>query len=206
MRVISNAAFYDIADSNVRVPNEASAPIQLGFLSNITFEKGFVEFFAILAALKQRGVEYRAHVAGPVAPAAQPVFAELLASASDVEYAGPIYGEAKDRFYDQLDILLFPTRYLNEAEPLVIYEAMRRAVYVIACDRGAISEMLANGAGLVVALDDVVESTVAHILRFTSDRVALIHARQLSFQQAQRISSSSSAQLDNVLICMQVAE
>ncbi len=191
VRVISNAAFYDTADSNMRVPNNTSAPIQIGFLSNITFEKGFVEFFD------------RAHIAGPLAPAARQTFAELLASSSDVEYVGPIYGEAKERFYNQLDIFLFPTKYVNEAEPLVIYEAMRRAVHVIACDRGAISEMLDNGAGLVVTLDDVVEAAVMHISQFTSDRIALTRARQLSLQQAQRIRSSSGVQLDNLLSYMQ---
>ena len=205
VRVISNAAFYDTGESAVRAPNDPSAPIQIGFLSNITFEKGFVEFFGILTALKQRGIEYRAFIAGPLSPAARQTFAELLASSSDVEYVGPVYGEAKERFYNQLDIFLFPTKYVNEAEPLVIYEAMRRAVHVIACDRGAISEMLDNGAGLVVELDDVVESTVMHILKFTSDRIALTHAQHLSLEQAQRIRSSSGAQLDSLLNQMQGA-
>jgi glycosyltransferase involved in cell wall biosynthesis len=205
VRVISNAAFYDAADSNMRVPNDTSAPIQIGFLSNITFEKGFVEFFGILTALKQRGIEYRAHIAGPLALVARQTFSELLASASDVEYLGPIYGETKERFYNQLDIFVFPTKYVNEAEPLVIYEAMRRAVHVIACDRGAISEMLDNGAGLVVTLDDVVESAVMHISKFASDRSALTHAQQLSLQQARRIRSSSGVQLDCLLSYMQGA-
>ena len=55
-------------------------------------------------------------------------------------------GSTRSAFIGSLDIFLFPTNYANEAEPLVIYEAMRRGVYVIACDRGAISEMLLNGA------------------------------------------------------------
>ena len=40
----------------------------LGFLSNITFEKGFVEFFEVLSELKKRGVAYQAVIAGPVGP------------------------------------------------------------------------------------------------------------------------------------------
>jgi len=62
IRVVSNAAFYD-ADEAAGVPGKESAPLQLGFLSNITFEKGIVEFFDILQKLKQRGVAYRAHIA-----------------------------------------------------------------------------------------------------------------------------------------------
>jgi len=63
--------------------------------------------------------------------------------------------------------------------------------------------MLDNGAGLVVTLDDVVEAAVMHISQFTSDRIALTRARQLSLQQAQRIRSSSGVQLDNLLSYMQ---
>jgi len=147
IRVVSNAAFYD-ADDEARAPGNDSAPLQLGFLSNITLEKGIVEFFGILEKLKQHGVAYRAHIAGPLAPDARPAFDKLLEAASDVEYVGPLYGEQKQRFYRQLDVFLFPTNYANEAEPLVIYEAMRQGVHVIACDRGSIAEMLRDGAGL----------------------------------------------------------
>jgi glycosyltransferase involved in cell wall biosynthesis len=45
---------------------------------------------------------------------------------------------------------LFPTKYVNEADPLVIHEALRNGVYVIACERGAIAETLGHGAGLAV--------------------------------------------------------
>ena len=139
--VLSNAAFYRSDDARRVQPNQESA-IHLGFLSNITVEKGIVEFFGVLAELTRRGVAYHAHVAGPVAPDAQEIFEKLLHSTANVEYLGPLYGEDKDRFYAQLDVFLFPTQYANEAEPLVIYEAMQRGVYVIACDRGSIPEML----------------------------------------------------------------
>jgi len=49
-----------------------------------------------------------------------------------------------------VDVLLFPTDYANEAEPLVIHEAIRSGAHVIACERGAIPDILSNGAGLVV--------------------------------------------------------
>ncbi len=179
------------------------APINIGFLSNITFDKGFVEFFGVLHRLKQIGVEYRAHIAGPLAPEARTTFERLLGAASDVQYAGPVYGIDKERFYGSLDIFLFPTNYANEAEPLVIYEAMRRGVYVIACDRGAISEMLLNGAGLALARDDMVESAATHIAKFSRDRRALAYSRDMSLQQAQRIRISGKMQLDGLLACIQ---
>lgn len=203
VRVISNAAFYDATDGNPPARGDDSAPIHLGFLSNITFEKGFVEFFGVLTELKRKGIEYRAHIAGPLSPAARERFDELLASSSNVVYAGPVYGEAKAQFYRELDIFLFPTSYVNEAEPLVVYEAMRSAVHVIACDRGAIAEMLANGAGLVFARDAVVEAAAAHIAKFSRDRSALVRAQELSYQQARRIRSAARVELENLTCFMQ---
>lgn len=204
VKVVSNASFYDSAEGGgVAASAGDIAPINIGFLSNITFDKGFVEFFGVLHRLKQIGVEYRAHIAGPLAPEARTTFETLLRAASDVQYAGPVYGIEKERFYGNLDIFLFPTNYANEAEPLVIYEAMRRGVYVIACDRGAISEMLLNGAGVALARDELVESAAAHIAKFSRDRRALAYSRDMSLQQAQRIRISGKMQLDGLLAYIQ---
>ena len=202
LRVVSNAAFYGGDEACPVQPNE-TAPLQLGFLSNITFEKGIVEFFDVLATLNRRGIDYRAHIAGPVAPEAQASFERLLESTPHVQYAGPVYGEAKERFYRQLDIFLFPTRYPNEAEPLVIYEALRRGVHVLACDRGSIAEMLRDGAGLILPREGPVEAAALHIERFSIDRSALLFAKCVSMQQAQRILSSSKKSLENLVTCMQ---
>jgi glycosyltransferase involved in cell wall biosynthesis len=202
VKVVSNAAFYDSAE----LPRQAvadAAPLHLGFLSNITFDKGFVEFFAILDRLRALGIQYRAHIAGPVAESARGTFDKLLSGASEVEYAGPVFGEAKDRFYRQLDVFLFPTNYANEAEPLVVYEAMRQGVYVIACDRGAIGEMLRNGAGLTFARECIVESAAGQIATFNVDRNLLRSAQQMSAQQAIRIRTSGRTELDTLLNRMQ---
>jgi glycosyltransferase involved in cell wall biosynthesis len=202
VRVVSNAAFYASEDAHQLHGNDA-APLQLGFLSNITFEKGFVEFFDVLAALEQRGIAYQAHIAGPVAADARQTLDRLLKSTPNVEYAGPVYGEDKERFYRQLDVFLFPTRYANEAEPLVIYEAMRRGVHVIACDRGSIAEMLRDGAGLVFPRDSVVEAAARHLEDFSKDRSALLSAKWRSMQQAQRILSAGKSSLENLVSSMQ---
>jgi glycosyltransferase involved in cell wall biosynthesis len=203
--VVSNAAFYESTPEETPAKRGDDSPLHIGFLSNITFEKGFVEFFAILKRLAQHGVKYRAHVAGPLAPDAREIFDGLMREASDVEYVGPVYGAEKESFYQQLDIFVFPTNYRNEAEPLVVYEAMRRGVYVIACDRGAIAEMLCNGAGLAFAADAVVESAAAKITNFSTDRRSLASSQEMSLRQAQRIRSSGRIQLDNLMAGMQGA-
>lgn len=202
VKVVSNAAFYD-AGEEPRLPGEKAGPLQVGFLSNITFEKGIVEFFSILRKLRQDGVAYRAHIAGPCSPEAREELDRQMRTVDDVEYVGPLYGAQKELFYRQLDVFLFPTNYANEAEPLVVYEAMRHGVHVIACDRGSIAEMLGNGAGLAVARDQIVESAAARLAQFNDDRDALADAKRRSLQQANSVRSASRVALENLLDCMQ---
>jgi glycosyltransferase involved in cell wall biosynthesis len=202
VKAVSNAAFYTSAEAS-RPAVAERAPLRLGYLSNITFEKGIVEFFSILDRLRELHVEYRAHIAGPVAEAVRGTFERLLSSANQVEYLGPVFGEAKDEFYRRLDVFLFPTKYANEAEPLVVYEALRQGVYVIACDRGAISEMLRDGAGVAFPQDQIIESASAQIAVFDRDRELLRSAQRMSAQQAQRIRTSGRTELETLLNRMQ---
>jgi glycosyltransferase involved in cell wall biosynthesis len=202
VRVVSNAAFFDAEDGLAPVPHGNDAPMQLGFLSNITLAKGIVEFFSILENLQRHGVKYRAHIAGPVAPEARQAFDDLLAAAHDVEYFGALYDAQKAEFYRRLDVFLFPTNYSNEAEPLVIYEAMRQGAHVIACDRGSIAEMLRNGAGLTFPNERIVESATAQIANFAEDRTALSAAKRKSMEQVQRVFSASKLALENLLASM----
>ena len=202
IKVVSNAAFY-ASLQEVPANRDNSTAVSIGFLSNITFDKGFVEFFEILTRLRLLGIPYRAQIAGPLAHGATAVFDRLLREAGDVEYVGPVYDEAKDRFYDNLDIFVFPTKYSNEAEPLVLFEAMRRGVFVIACDRGSIGEMLENGAGAVFGQSTVVESAAKQIREFAMNRPSLAAAQSNAVLQAQRIRSAGKVALDELLIRIQ---
>jgi glycosyltransferase involved in cell wall biosynthesis len=199
--VVSNAAYFDRAPIREALiaDREAAMPICLGFLSNVTFDKGFVEFFEVLARLRAQNILYRALVAGPVAPEARQEFERLSESASDTKYVGAVYGEAKEKLYESMDIFMFPTKYVNEADPLVIHEALRAAVYVLACDRGAIAETLSNGAGLALRQESFVDGAVDSIRTFSLDRTELIEAQRRAFDQAERLHTSGRMALDRVL-------
>ncbi len=199
VHVLSNAAFFSPLGPPVKLDRGEPTVVRLGFISNITFEKGFVEFFGVLSELRRRGCPYRAVIAGPVDATAQHQFSELLAGSKDTTAAGPLYGEAKDKFFRDLDVLLFPTKYANEAEPLVIHEALRHGVQVIACDRGAIAEILQNGAGSALPADGFIEGAVARILAFAANSSSLAKARQASLAESQRISREAAATLGELL-------
>jgi len=195
VRVISNAAFFAALTQPADRPYNTDARISLGYLSNISVEKGIVEFFAVLAELERVGVAYKAQVAGPIAPGAQAIFSELLASSRNTIYCGAIYDDTKDNFYKSVDVLLFPTDYANEAEPLVIHEAIRSGAHVIACERGAIPDILSNGAGLVVPKAVFRASAVSLIRALNADRLELQRAQRASLEQARRTCDSAGGHL-----------
>lgn len=202
VRVVSNAALFpSIA---VTEPGAAAAPgpLRIGFLSNITFEKGIVEFFEVMRLLHARGVQYQARIAGPVSAAVRPSFDRMLADAANVEYLGAVYGEAKEQFYRGLDVLLFPTKYINEAEPLVIHEALRAGVFTIACDRGAIAEILGNGAGLALPEREFVETAARWLTQTSHEPQKLNDARHACWQQARSIQDVAVTELDRLLQSM----
>lgn len=203
LQVLSNAAFYKPADSPAAESQEwVASPIHIGYLSNITSEKGFVEFFDILATLRQQGIDFRAHIGGPVAADCRARFEQLLGAAADVEYYGAIYGERKELFYRRLDVFILPTKYANEAEPLVLYEAMQAGAYAIACDRGAIGEMLGNGAGLVLPAEAIVNGASLRIKELAHDHAALTAAQLGSLRRMDQIRAAASIDLKCLLASM----
>ncbi|OYV01746.1 MAG: glycosyl transferase [Burkholderiales bacterium PBB5] len=182
--VVSNAAFLPPAQALDR-GHQPAASLQLGFLSNITAEKGIFAFFDLLTALRARGVAVQARVAGPVAPDIAQRFAQALAAQPDCQHLGPVYGEAKAQFYQGLDVLVFPTFYNNEAEPVTLLEALRVGLPVLANARGCIADLVPAGAGVVLHDDARFVDQAADTLQ--------AWARQSTAQWQQRYQQAQQA-------------
>jgi glycosyltransferase involved in cell wall biosynthesis len=145
---LSNTVFF--ADCGLR-----SAPRSrlktIGFISNISAEKGVFEFLDLVALCEEAGLHLKARLAGPFQDSeTESKVRQQLEKLHTVEYVGPQYGDDKKLFFDSIDALIFPTRYINEAEPLIIHEAMQRALPVIAYGRGCIPEILDSPCGLAI--------------------------------------------------------
>lgn len=124
---------------------------KIGFLGNIAAEKGVFEFLAVAEKLEAIGIRVQALLAGRFQDSEiEQRIRERLTRLRSVEYVGPKYGQDKAAFFHGIDVLLFPTRYVNEADPLTIHEAMMRGVPVIAYGRGAIGEIVSSACGLVI--------------------------------------------------------
>jgi len=133
-------------DVNDIQEKSASGAPHLIFLSNLVLTKGPIEFLNALKLLDDRGVDFRTTFAGNAhRPLSSDKFSDEIRSrglSGKVHYAGPVYGEAKDKLLRSADILVLPTRYPNEAFPLVVLEAMSYGLAIVATPEGAIPDMV----------------------------------------------------------------
>jgi len=179
VRVISNAAFLgDIGkpDTNVHCKEK----LVLGFLSNITAAKGCFDFIDLLKAATAQGLAVEGVMAGPVQVEIQVAFDEAVRGAGCIKHVGPVYGEEKNDFFSKVDVLVFPTRYANEAEPVTIWEAMGAGVPVISLSRGCINGMVTNEVGWVIQDSDRFVEEGLEKIRFLLANDAALHAMKVA--------------------------
>lgn len=173
---ISNAAILEA----VLTPTPQRHPLAtLGFLANISKDKGIYEFLEVMDRARHERSPLHGRIAGPFADqVVEHAVRDACARNPAVEYVGPVYGQVKAAFLQTIDVLLFPTQYANEAEPLAILEALSHGVPVIARERGCISSMLARGAGLCVEQsEDFVKRALDQLTAWTNDAHAFAESR-----------------------------
>ena len=88
-------------------------------------------------------MNFQALLAGPIDTAEDKKLVKLkLKELKSLKYIGPVYDNDKDEFFANLDLFIFPTTYHNEAQPIVIYEAMSYGVPVFSNNKGSIKEQV----------------------------------------------------------------
>jgi glycosyltransferase involved in cell wall biosynthesis len=199
IRVLSNAAFMSHADVPARLGRELQT---LGFLSNISAEKGIFEFISLVDACVSAGMRVYGVVAGPFQNAeTESKVMAMLKDRPKLKYVGPRYGVEKDAFFESIDALIFPTRYVNEAEPITIHEALRSGVPVIAYGRGAIPELIDDSCGMVIAPQKSFVPEALGRIKWWQDHVMeFMAASQTAFQRFARVHAESGEHLENLLI------
>jgi glycosyltransferase involved in cell wall biosynthesis len=176
---ISNAAL--MLSGETAQPTARRSLGTLGFLSNLSAEKGVHEFLDVCAAIQKLGLPIGAKLAGPFQDrSVEQAVRQRLEGLPSVTYVGSVYADEKANFYASVDALLFPTRYQNEAEPLTVHEALKESLPVIAFGRGAIPEILTRQCGKIVPPDgDFTGPAMAQIVEWLEAPEAL-HAASLA--------------------------
>lgn len=140
--------------------------LRMGYLSNITVEKGFLDVLNLFRELKKSSVNVILHLAGPFADIeSEEAFNSVMVEYPEfIKYSGPVYGEDKNAFFRSVDVFLFPTKYVNEAQPNVVFEAMAKGALILTTDRGCIGEDVSSEHGAVFEEEKFVSKSLNFIL------------------------------------------
>lgn len=187
-----------------RIPRKRGGRLRVGYLSNLMFEKGFDTFLEIARASVAEGLDADFIIAGP-APSdteRQLVMTAVADLKGRLEWRGPVYDIEKLRFFRDIDIFLFPTRYHYEAQPNVVLEALAAGNYVIATDIGCVPEDLSGPGGEVVPFTQVADPAcwLARLTPLLQDRSALITNRAKSARKARKNITGAHAQYQELLL------
>ncbi len=198
--VVSNAAN---SEPPSEPPKARSKLKTIGFISNLSRSKGVLEFLDVAERICDALPDVRAVLAGPInEPSLTPVIMQRLHRAPWLTYVGSVYGDKKSRFYASIDVFVFPTRHVDEADPRVIDEALAHGVAIVARGRGCIRAVVDGGGGAVIGEDtDFVKEAERQLLEWHQDpglfssvsSAALANAGRLRADHLPRLKALISA-------------
>ncbi len=208
--VISNASIVGHPDRGDATPKTEpktarSAGVRtIGFLGNVTMDKGIERFIALVSLIHKFAPQVAARVAGPIADTAAGALIDKAVAGDAIAYLGPVYDADKDAFLEQIDALIFPSIYPNECEPLVVLEALRAGVPVIATARGCIPSLVDESCGVLIDRDardlapaaERIRRWIDHPAEFTAAREAAC----LNFERLYREGERALQDLIRVIL------
>lgn len=124
-----------------RLPEPRTNLQVIGFLSNVSREKGIEDFVKLAERAQAVLPTLTFQIAGPFQDRRSEVIVDTaVRRAGNLSYVGPVYGQTKADFLNGIDLLVFPTQ--MESEGLVIHEAHERGIPVITNPLGCIPSLV----------------------------------------------------------------
>ncbi|MDD7927204.1 glycosyltransferase [Actinomycetospora chibensis] len=152
--------------------------MRLVHVSNLSVEKGTPVVLDAYKILRSRNAEVSLDLVGPIrSTQLADRVARLAASDSSVTHHGQCNTDEIYSVLERSDCFLFPSSYANEAEPLVVLEALANELAVVATRVGSLGEILPS--------EWLVERPDAFLIAETVERILFgesSHVRPLSRQ------------------------
>jgi glycosyltransferase involved in cell wall biosynthesis len=163
--VLSNLAFFNASNEYC---TENKGPIKLGHLANLCVDKGVDVFVDVCEKLNELNVDFEAIIAGPFADQQSELLVlEAVGNHKNIQYIGSVYNEQKKEFYKNIDCFIFPSKYKNEAEPLVLFEAAESATLLIGSQRGCMKDVINSLAGFSFPEDNNLTNNIVKTITDT---------------------------------------
>jgi len=181
---------------------DPTSTVRIGLLSVLSEDKGLYRFIDVLDACRQRNLPVAGLLAGP---AEKPADRDAIAAAQRrlgdrLDYVGPLYGADQANFYRSIDVFIFPTAYVNEAQPNVLFEAMSYGAAIISNIRGCIAEDVTPECGLLARPgEDFVASAVAQIAHWCRSPEQLRDAQHASAARLAMLHNAANGDYTRLL-------
>jgi len=142
VHVVSNG-IEDVSQQSAIVIKDPSREVRVLYLGHLARFKGILDLLEALKELSDRGVPFRATLAGEEGDLKREALQALLTDYgidNEVKIVGFVSGADKSRMLREHDVFVLPTHF--EAFPGVVLEAMQFSLPVVASRVGAIPEMV----------------------------------------------------------------
>jgi glycosyltransferase involved in cell wall biosynthesis len=151
VKVYSNATIMISSDlslfetkkniNNKSIASDSNSAYVLGYMAYLNREKGLELFCKTVKNLNDNGITAKGIAVGPIHDI------QLVKSLEEnygnyVNFSGPVYGHDRDFFFEKIDLFVFPSLYLTEAEPLTIYNALGKGLPIVSTEVGCLRAML----------------------------------------------------------------
>jgi len=193
VRVIPNATDPRDPEGSAAVSRwgtEGPVPRVL-FFSNLMREKGAVEFARLSEALLRLGVEAQFLMLGASSdPETRSEIDVIVGSHDSISYGGVVEGDEKWATLSDADVMVFPSTYQYEAQPLSIIEAFAMSCPVVAYDIGGIADLVIDGVnGRLINAGDgaALEREVRSLIENADLRASLSAGARQSFVERHSI-------------------
>jgi glycosyltransferase involved in cell wall biosynthesis len=186
--ILPNRTFFSLGSTDTQIRRPLTT---VGYFSAVTKSKGAIEFLNLASQLRHEGLKFV--IAGSVGDAE--LHAAVLHASHIVEYCGNLTGLPKKAFLEQLDVLLFPSNYVHEADPVSVQEALMHGVPVIYRSRGCLDELVGD-AGVGVAPEaNFLAQAISAIHDWQRDDASFQRARQLAYARSSSGARNNSGSL-----------
>lgn len=141
---VSNLAFMPLLTtaSDAHFAKSSSTKIVVSHLSNLSVEKGALLFLDIARLAESANRNWQFHLAGPMSDSFHSLYGQSFDFQPNLKYFGSLNEREKAVFYSDSDFFVFLSKYKNEAQPLVLLEAMCHGVIPIASKVGEIPSIV----------------------------------------------------------------
>jgi glycosyltransferase involved in cell wall biosynthesis len=203
--VVHNSSFLSLPQDVSKVGSNLPR-LTIGFLSNLTNEKGLDSVFDVLRFGRAEGLELKLKLGGPAtnAKTAEQIRSAQLEFGPALEVLGPVGPSEKNEFFTSIDLFLFLSRYKFEAQPLVVLEAMSFGVPTIVSQRGYTSEIVGDAGHVILDQSAAVTESVSICRQYVDGTISL--ASQGSKSRARFVALHNDGQSGLQLLQKRIIE